>query len=290
MYPLRAQMIEQLQLHRKAPGTQDLYVKAIYGLTAHYKRSPDQLSPQEIQRYLHHLLTKRQLAWSTCNVVAAAIRFFYVDTLGWTPVELNLPPRPAQKYLPRVLSVEQLECLFTTTLNPKHRALLMTVYAAGLRVSEVVRLQLQDIESDPSRMLIRINQGKGNKDRYTLLSERLLAELRAYWKIECPRLWLFPDAKGKRPMSSGTAQKIYNRASRRAGIEQGRGIHTLRHCFATHLLDAGVDPRTIQFLMGHRSIKTTVQYLHVSRRNLMQVRSPLDLLCFQTANLKALTE
>jgi integrase/recombinase XerD len=155
MYPLRAQMIEQLQLHRKAPGTQDLYVKAIYGLTAHYKRSPDQLSPQEIQRYLHHLLTKRQLAWSTCNVVAAAIRFFYVDTLGWTPVELNLPPRPAQKYLPRVLSVEQLECLFTTTLNPKHRALLMTVYAAGLRVSEVVQLQLQDIESDPSRMLIR---------------------------------------------------------------------------------------------------------------------------------------
>jgi integrase/recombinase XerD len=168
--------------------------------------------------------------------------------------------------------------------------LLMTVYAAGLRVSEVVRLQLQDIESDPSRMLIRINQGKGNKDRYTLLSERLLAELRAYWKIECPRPWLFPDAKGKRPMSSGTAQKIYNRASRRAGIEQGRGIHTLRHCFATHLLDAGVDPRTIQFLMGHRSIKTTVHYLHVSRRNLMQVRSPLDLLCFQTANLNALTE
>jgi site-specific recombinase XerD len=160
MYPLRAQMIEQLQLHRKAPGTQDLYVKAIYGLTAHYKRSPDQLSPQEIQRYLHHLLTKRQLAWSTCNVVAAAIRFFYVDTLGWTPVELNLPPRPAQKYLPRVLSVEQLECLFTTTLNPKHRALLMTVYAAGLRVSEVVRLQLQDIESDPSRMLIR---GSGSR-------------------------------------------------------------------------------------------------------------------------------
>ena len=290
MYPLRAQMIEQLQLHRKAPGTQDLYVNAIYGLTAHYKRSPDQLSPQEIQRYLHHLLTKRQLAWSTCNVVAAAIRFFYVDTLGWTPVELNLPPRPAQKYLPRVLSVEQLECLFTTTLNPKHRALLMIVYAAGLRVSEVVRLQLQDIESDPSRMLIRINQGKGNKDRYTLLSERLLAELRAYWKIECPRPWLFPDAKGKRPMSSGTAQKIYNRASRRAGIEQGGGIHTLRHCFATHLLDAGVDPRTIQFLMGHRSIKTTVQYLHVSRRNLMQVRSPLDLLCFQTANLNTLTE
>jgi site-specific recombinase XerD len=133
------------------------------------------------------LLTERQLAWSSCNVVAAAIRFFYVATLGWNPIELNLPPRPAQKQLPRVLSVEQLEHLFATTDNPKHRALLMTTYAAGLRVSEVVRLQVHDIESDASRMLIRINQGKGNKDRYSLLSERLLVELRAYWKIECPR-------------------------------------------------------------------------------------------------------
>ena len=176
MYPLRAKMIEQLQLHRKAPGTQDQYVKAIYRLTADSKRSPDQLSSQEIRRYLHHLLTKRQLAWSSCNVVAAAIRFFSVDTLGWTPRQRNLPPRPAPKRLPQVLSVEQLEHLFTTTLNPKHRALLMTTYSAGLRVSEVVRLQVKDIESDPSRMLIRINHGKGSKDRSTLLSERLLAE------------------------------------------------------------------------------------------------------------------
>lgn len=179
MYPLRAKMIEQLPLHRKAPGTQELYVKAIYDLTAYYKRSPDQLSSQEIRRSLHHLLTERQLAWSSCNVVAAAIRFFYVETLGWTPMHLNLPPRPAHKRLPKVLSIEQLEHLFATTLNPKHRALLMTVYAAGLRVSEVARLQVEDIESDPSRMLIRINHGKGNKDRYTLLSERLLVELRA---------------------------------------------------------------------------------------------------------------
>ena len=125
----------------------------------------------------------------------AAIRFFYVDTLGWTPMQLNLPPRPAQKQLPRVPSVEQLEHLFVTTDNPKPRALLMTAYAAGLRVSEVVRLQIKDIESDPSRMLIRINQGKGNKDRYSLLSERLLVELRAYWRIECPRPWLFPGSK-----------------------------------------------------------------------------------------------
>jgi integrase/recombinase XerD len=290
MYPLRAKMIKQLQLHRKSQGTQDQYVNAIYQLAAYYKRSPDQLSSREIRRYLHYLLTERQLAWSSCNVVAAAIRFFYVDTLGWTPIELNLPPRPAQKQLPRVLGVEQLEHLFAATDNPKHRALLMTAYAAGLRVSEVIRLQPGDIESDPSRMLIRINHGKGQKDRYSLLSERLLVELRAYWRIECPKPWLFPGSKAHQHMPSGTAQKIYNQARGRAGIEQGSGIHTLRHSFATHLFDAGVDPHTIQLLLGHRSIKTTLKYVHVSRRHLLHVKSPLDLLCFEAANLKALME
>jgi site-specific recombinase XerD len=283
-------MIKQMQLHRKAPGTQQQYVKAISQLAAYYKRSPDQLSPRDIRHYLHYLLTERQLAWSSCNVVAAAIRFFYVDTLGWTPIQLNLPPRPAHRHLPRVLSVEQLERLLTTTDHPKHRALLMTTYAAGLRVSEVVRLQLGDIESDASRMLIRVHQGKGNKDRYSLLSERLLVELRAYWKIDCPKPWLFPGSKANQPMPSGTAQKIYNQARGRAGIEQGAGIHTLRHSFATHLFDAGVDPHTIQLLLGHRSIKTTLKYVHVSRRHLVHIKSPLDLLCFESANLKALLD
>jgi len=162
MSPLRARMIEQMQLHRKAPGTQDQYVQAIAQLAAYYKRSPEQLSSQEIRGYLHYLLTERQLAWSSCNVVAAAIRFFYVDTLGWTPIELNLPPRPAHKQLPRVLSVEQPEHLFATTDNPKHRALLMTAYAAGLRVSEVVRLQITDIESDPSRMQASRHPSRSN--------------------------------------------------------------------------------------------------------------------------------
>jgi integrase/recombinase XerD len=280
-----------MQLHRLSPGTQDNYVRAIRGLMAYYHNcSPARLTSAQIRRYLHYLLTNRQLSWSSCNVVAAAIRFFYVDTLGWTPIELNLPPRPAHKQLPRVLSVEQLEYLFSTTNHPKHRALLMTAYAAGLRVSEVVRLQLKDIESDPSRMLLRINQGKGNKDRYSLLSERLLMELRTYWKIDCPSPWLFPGSKASQPMPSGTAQKVYNQARARAGIEQGSGFHTLRHSFATHLFDAGVDPHTLQLLLGHRSIKTTLKYVHVSRRHLMQVRSPLDLLCFEAANLKALME
>lgn len=290
MNPLRTKMIEHMQLHRKAPGTQQQYVRAIAQLAAYYQRSPDQLSPQEIRAYLHYLLTERQLAWSSCNVVAAALRFFYVETLGWTPMQLNLPPRPAQKQLPRVLSVEQLERLFATTDHAKHRALLMTAYAAGLRVSEVVRLQLTDIESDPSRMLIRINHGKGHKDRYSLLSERLLAALRAYWQRQRPRPWLFPGSTANKPMPSGTAQKIYNQARRRAGIAQGSGFHTLRHSFASHLFDAGVDPHTIQLLLGHRSIKTTLRYVHVSRRHLLNVTSPLDLLCFASANLKALMD
>jgi site-specific recombinase XerD len=220
MSELRARMIEPLPLHRKALGTQEQYVQAIAQLAAYYKRSPDQFSPQEIRAYLHSLLTERQLAWSSCNVVAAAIRFFYVDTLGWTPMELHLPPRPPYKQLPRVLS-------------------------------------------------------------YRLLSEHLLLELRAYWQIECPRPWLFPGSKTTHPMPSGTAQKVYNQARARAGIEQGAGFHTLRHSLATHLFDAGVDPHTLQLLLGHCSIKTTLKYVNVSRRHFMHIRSPLDLLCFE---------
>jgi integrase/recombinase XerD len=181
--PLRAKMLQQMQLHRLAPGTQQLYATAITDLARYYWRSPDQLTPEEIRAYLHHLLEERKLAWSTCNVTAAAIRFFYVETLDWPPLKLHLPPRPAPKRLPKVLSLEDVERLLICTRTPKHRALLMTTYSAGLRVSEVVHLQVTDIESHPERMLIRINQGKGQKDRYTLLSARLLQELRTFPRI-----------------------------------------------------------------------------------------------------------
>ncbi len=290
---LRDRMMREMQLHRLSSGTQKNYAKAITDLAKYYwqqpdRRAPDQLTSDDIRAYLHYLLEKRKLALSTCNVAAAAIRFFYVETLGWTPLQLNLPPRTDVQRLPRVLSVEALERLFASISNPKHRALLMTTYSAGLRVSEVVRLKITDIESDPSRMLIRVHQGKGNKDRYSLLSQRLLYELRAYWCIDRYEPWLFPGSNPGQHMTSGTAQNIYNRARREAGIDHG--IHTLRHSFATHLLDAGVDPRTIQLLLGHRSIRTTARYLHVSRRNLQHVRSPLDLLCFQGVNLDALAQ
>jgi site-specific recombinase XerD len=235
-------MVQQMPLHRLAPSTQQLYITAITAFTRYYRRSPDQLTPEEIRAYLHHLLAERKLAWSPCNVTAAAIRFFDVDTLDWPPLKLHLPPRPAPKRLPKVLSLEDVERLLTCTRNPKHRALLMTTYAAGLRVSEVVHLQVTDIESHPERMVIRVNQGKGQKDRYTLLSARLLQELRAYWRLERPTPWLFPGHDPKRPMPSGTAGKISERARQRAGLAHGRGIHTLRHYLAPRVMSSTEPP------------------------------------------------
>lgn len=280
MSPLRSKMIRDMQLQRLAPRTQKAYLEAVQGLSRFYNCSPARLQAQQIQNYLHHLLEERGLAWSSCNQVACGLKFFYTKTLGWTEVELKLPPRTARPSLPYVFSVEQLERLFSQTHTPKSRALLMTTYAAGLRVSEVVHLQIRDLESD--RKLIRVNQGKGRKDRYTLFSDRLLSELRAYWKAYRPWPWLFTAKDPTQPMSVGTAQKIYYTAKRTARITQGKGIHTLRHCFATRLLEAGVDVRTIQMLLGHRDLGTTTQYLHVSRRHLSTIKSPFDLFHYRT--------
>jgi len=196
--------------------------------------------------------------------------------LGWDVLHLHLPPRTGRSQLPQILSIEELQRLFMHARNPRHRVLLMTTYAAGLRVSEVVRLRLTDIESD--RLLLRVEQGKGRKDRYTLLSTRLLTELRAYWKCYRPTPWLFTGLDPHTPMPIGTAQKIYYHAKQRAGITHGHGIHTLRHCFATHLLEAGTDIRTIQMLLGHQSLDTTTQYLRITRQHLATIRSPFDLL------------
>ena len=276
MKPLRAKMIRQMQLERLAPRTQEAYVAAVAGLAKYYGGSPDLLSPAQIRTYLHHLLVERHLAWSSCNQVACGLRFFYTKTLGWDGLHRNLPPRPRRSQLPQVLSPEELQRLFISAKHPKHRALLMTTYAAGLRVSEVVHLQVTDIESE--RGLIRVNQGKGRKDRSTLLSARVLAELRTYWQLERCKPWLFPGRDRHRPMPIESAQRIYYQAKRAAKLQHGKGIHTLRHSFATHLLAAGVAPRTIQLLLGHRSLDTTMRYLRVARTHLANIQSPFDLL------------
>jgi len=249
MKPLRAQMIHDMQWQRLAPKTQKAYVTAVAGLAKFYECSPERLSPEQIRTYLHHRLVERRLAWSSCNQAAAGLKFFYIKTLGWDALHLNLPPRTGRSQLPQILSIEELQHLFTHARNPRHRVLLMTTYAAGLRVSEVVRLRLTDIESD--RLLLRVEQGKGRKARYTLLSTRLRTERRPYGKGYRPSPWLFTGLDPHVPMPIGTAQTISSHAKQRAGMTHGHGIHTLRHCFATHLLEAGVDVRTIQLLLGH---------------------------------------
>ncbi len=287
MKPLRQKMINDMKLRRFSLSTQEAYVAAVLGLAKHYNQSPDLLDKEKIQKYLLHLMDEKHLAWSTCNVVVSGIRFFYTQTLGIDSIRLGIPPMKTQAKLPEIFSFEEVERLLKCASNLKNRVLLMTTYGAGLRVSEVVNLKLSDIDSS-SRMTIRVSQGKGNKDRYTILSSRLLTELRAYYREYKPPLWLFYGSYTGERMSIGTAQKIYYNAKERAGIAKKGGIHTLRHCFATHLLEAGVDLRTIQSLMGHASIMTTIGYLRVTSKKLAATKSPLDLI--DTTNVRRLTE
>jgi site-specific recombinase XerD len=268
-------MIRELELHRKSPLTVKAYVKAVAELAKHYGRSPDAISVEEVRNFLHYLITQKKVAFSTCNQKLAAIQFFYRHVLGQKDFSLRVPAKRGGR-LPEPFSRGEIAKILDTTGNLKHRALLMTAYGGGLRVSEVVRLQPRDIHSD--RMLIRVNQGKGRKDRYTLLSQRLLEELRIYWRAYRPQLWLFPSRDSTRPLPANSAKKIFTTAKQRAGIQHGHGIHSLRHSFATHLMEAGVALPVIQRLMGHGSLGTTAKYLHVTSQHLAGVRSPLDLL------------
>lgn len=274
MTPLRKRMIRELELRRKAPCTVSSYVKAVEELARYYRRSPDRISTEQVRDYMHFLVAGKKLSYSSCNHKIVAINFFFREVVG-RKVDLRVPMKRSGR-LPEPLSRQEVARLIDTAENQKHRVLMMTTYSAGLRVSELVRLRPQDIHSD--RMLIRVNQGKGRKDRYTLLSERLLSELRAYWRESRPESWLFPNHVRTDHMPTCTPARAFYRLKQRAGITHGRGIHTLRHSFATHLLEAGVDVRTIQILMGHNSLNTTVKYLHVTEKRLQQTQSPLDLL------------
>jgi len=286
MRPLRQKMLEDMKLRRFAPNTQESYVSAVAGLAKYYNQSPDLIDKEKIQAYLLHLTEERKLSWGTCNIVVSALRFFYTQTLGIDSMHVGIPSMKTQTKLPEILSVEEITRLFQCTRNLKHRAILMTTYAAGLRVSEVVNLRLKDIDS--GRMTIRVCQGKGNKDRYTILSNRLVTELRTYWRKCKPRFWLFPGSFPDRPMTRHGAERIYCSAKEKAGITKGGGIHTLRHCFGTHLLEAGVDLRTIQLLMGHSSITTTTRYLRIISKKLTATKSPLDLI--EIPDVRRLTE
>jgi site-specific recombinase XerD len=269
-------MIDDMTLRGMAAKTRDSYVRGVAGLAAYYHRSPDRISDREVQAYLLYLMRERKLSWSSCNIAVHGLRFFYHQTLGREKTTFHIPgPRKPSK-LPEILSREEVARLFAHTGLPRHRVVLMTAYAAGLRVGEVVRLRVQDIDSD--RMTIRVEQGKGAQDRYTLLSPRLLEELRSYWRLEHPYPWFFPMRKAPRPMNYTTAERMYTAAKHRAGIAKAGNIHALRHAFATHLLESGTDIHTIQRLLGHHHITSTMRYLHLARKNVTDRSSPLDLL------------
>ena len=275
MTALRQRMIREMELRHFSQRTMEGYVRAVADLAKFYSRSPDQLDLEEVRSFLHHLITRRKLKISTCNLKAAALTFFYREVLGQRDFDLKVS-RKHDGALPDVYSSEELVQLFDGCRNLKHRVFLMTTYAAGLRLSEATHLRPLHINAQ--RMVIRVEQGKGRKDRYTLLSANLLELLREYWVAYRPGEWLFPNRGNDRPMPRGTGQNIFYTAKRRAGLQRGQGIHTLRHSFATHLLEAGVDIRTIQSLLGHSNIITTMRYLQVTRKRISTLQSPLDLL------------
>lgn len=276
MGALRKQMDGDLVVRGMSVRTREAYLGAVAGLAKYYGRRPDRIGEAEVQNYLLHLIEDRKLAWSSCNIVAQGLRFFYRVTLKRTEAQFVIPRARAPQKLPQILSREEIAALIQKTLNLKHRAILMTAYGAGLRLNEICHLRVGDIDSD--RMTIRVEQGKGAKDRYTLLSPRLLAELRRYWVAQRPKTWLFTARDPERPIYDHTVQRIFYAAKDRAGITKEGGIHALRHAFATHLLEAGVDVHTIQRLLGHGHISSTLRYFHLARRHLAGTPSPLELL------------
>jgi integrase/recombinase XerD len=273
--PLRQRTIDTLTLGHYSERTITTYIDWLIRLGKHYHCSPAELTNEQVQDFLLYLIEERKLTWSTVNQALAAIRFLFEKVLGRPRAELRVPARRKVTRRASVYSKEQVAELLAAARNPKHRALLMCIYGAGLRVSEAVALQPGHIES--SRGLIRVEQGKGRKDRYTVLPHRLLDELRQYYRYFHPGEWLFFGRDRSKPMPIGSAQKIFYLARNRVGINHG-GIHTLRHCFATHMLEAGADIFELKRMMGHSALRTTAGYIHISKEHLMSVKSPLDLL------------
>ena len=277
MTQLRQKMIRAMELRNLSSNTQRAYLRAVTGIARFYNQSPDKMTKEKIEDYLLYLKRDKAIAPNSCYSVLTGLRFFYKNVVeNEIPVTYSIARNPRK--LPEVLTMEDVWKIICSTNNLKHRLILMTTYSAGLRVSETMNLKPEHINS--KRMLIKI-KGKGKKDRYTLLSKRLLLELRSYYREYRPRTYLFPSSFGKnkdQPLSYGAIRFVYEDARRTAGVKRGAGIHTLRHSFATHLLEAGYDIRKIQVLMGHTKLTTTMIYLHVSRETLSKIPSPLDLI------------
>jgi len=272
---LRQRMLQDMQMRNLSPHTQDAYVRAVAKLAAYYKTPPDRVDREQVRAFLVHLVGQ-QVSFSLFNQTRCALVFFYRITLGRDWDFDRFPCQKQAKRLPVVLSQAEIAQFFAAIRRLKYRALFTAVYACGLRVSEVVALRAEDIDSQ--RMVLRVCQGKGKKDRYVMLSPKLLGVLRDYYKAFRPTATLFFGKDRGRPLDRGTVLRACRLIARRAGLTKRVTVHTLRHSFATHLLEAGVDLRTIQALLGHRSLRTTALYTFVSTERVAATPSPLDLL------------
>jgi site-specific recombinase XerD len=276
MTPLRQRMLEDMAVRNFAENTQSAYLQQIIAYARYFHRPPEELGPEEVRTYQIYLTQTRMLSPGSVSVATGALRFLYKVTLKrpWAWEDIPMPKRPFK--LPVVLSPEEVMHFLGSVHNVKHRAILTVAYAAGLRISEATHLKVTDIDS--KRMMLRVDQGKGKKDRYVMLSPRLLEELRAYWKVVHPKLWLFPGELSGQPITRSALSQACQKAHRASGIKKPISPHSLRHAFATHLLEMGTDLRTIQLLLGHRSLATTSRYLKVATTTVCATSSPFDLL------------
>jgi len=274
MNTLREKMLGELQLRGITPRTQTAYLREIAKLEDYFNKSPEELGEEEVKEYLVHMLEDRGLSSGTYKYYAAGIKFLYRTTLNRGEVVEKIKYPKAKIKLPVVLDLSEVRTMLSVMENLKHRAVLTITYSAGLRVSETAHLKVTDIDS--KRMMVRVRQGKGGKDRYTILSKTTLECLREYWRAYRPKDWLFEGQKEGSHICYTSIRNIFVEAKERAGITKPVGPHSLRHAFATHLIEAGTSLHHVQLLLGHKSPKTTTVYLHVSKMNLAQVSSPLD--------------
>ena len=277
MTPLRQRMTEDMQVRNLALNTQMSYVQQVSLFARHFDKSPEQLGPEDIRAYQVYLTNERKLSPGSVLIAVAALRFLYKVSLkrDWSFEDVIPAPKKPQK-LPVVLSPQEVLQFLDCVAGTKHRAILTTCYAAGLRISEAVRLTVPDIDS--ARMVIRVDQGKGQKDRYVMLSPKLLEILRQWWRVEKPKPWLFPGDIPGRHISKDAVEQACQKARRRCPIPKPTTPHSLRHAFAVHLLEGGTDVRTIQLLLGHRSLATTARYLRIATSKVCSTTSPIDLL------------
>jgi site-specific recombinase XerD len=277
MTPLRQRMMEDMQIRNLSANTQAAYVLQVSQFARHFSKSPAELSAEDVRTYQVYLTNEKKLAPSSITIAISAIRFLYKVTLkrDWNLADA-IPTCKAPQKLPTVLSPEEVRQFLDSVTSTKHRAILTTCYGAGLRITEAVHLKPDAIDS--KRMVLKVEQGKGQKDRYVMLSPQLLETLRNYWRVVRPTDWLFPGDQPGRPITRFAVECACQSARRMSGIGKPVTPHSLRHAFAVHLLESGTDVRTIQLLLGHRSLATTARYLRIATSKVCSTASPLDLL------------